>query len=220
MNGRKQLLFLTLALLAPLALAAPSARQDYVDAMRATPDVTRGAGLFATCAGCHGADGMGLVDGSAPRIAGQYRQVLTRQIVDYRYARRGDPRMESVAARHLLKDAQAIADVSQFVAMLEPVTAVGTGRGDNLELGRQIYLGRCSSCHGRSGEGDAQSLAPRLTGQHYMYLLRQLHDAQEGRRPALGDTHNRLLKDLDRDGLQAVADMLSRTGAPDSGDRR
>lgn len=215
MIRQKRFLPLALALMAPLALAAPSARQDYVDAMRASPDATRGAGLFTVCAGCHGADGMGLVDGSVPRIAGQHRQVLTRQIVDYRYARRGDPRMESVSARHQLKDAQAIADVSQFVAALEPVTAVGMGRGDGLELGRQIYLGRCSACHGRSGEGDAQAVAPRLAGQHYMYLLRQLHDALEGRRPTLGDTHNRLLKDLDRDGLQSLADMLSRTDTQD-----
>jgi cytochrome c553 len=212
---QKKLLCLLLALIAPLALAAPSARQDYVDAMRATPDAARGAGLFATCAGCHGADGRGLADGSVPRIAGQHRQVLIKQIVDYRYARRGDPRMESVAVRHQLKSAQAIADVAQFVATLEPVTAVGLGRGEHLELGRQIYLGRCGSCHGRAGEGDAQAAAPRLAGQHYMYLLRQLHDALEGRRPTLGDTHNRMLKDLDRDGLQALADMLARTDATD-----
>lgn len=213
MIDQRKLLLVASLLMARLAVAAPAAGQDYAQAMRASPDARRGAALFATCASCHGADGMGLVDGSVPRIAGQHRQVLTRQIVDYRHARRGDPRMEAVAARHQLKDAQAIADVAQFAATLEPVTAVGTGRGDNLELGRQLYLARCSACHGRAGEGDAEAVAPRLAGQHYMYLLRQLHDALEGRRPMLGDTHNRLLKDLDRDGLQALADTLSRTDA-------
>lgn len=211
---------LAFALVAPVVLAVSSARQDYLDAMRAMPDPVRGAQLFANCAACHGPDGNGVVDGSVPRIAGQYRQVIVRQIVDYRYARRGDPRMEFIADRHLLKDTQAIADVAQFVSALEPQTAVGTGRGDTLELGRQIYLGRCSSCHGRSGEGDAQAVAPRLAGQHYMYLLRQLHDALEGRRPALGSTHNRSLKDLDREGLQGLADMLSRAGATGGDGRR
>jgi cytochrome c553 len=150
------------------------------------------------------------MDGSAPRIAGQLRQVIVRQLVDYRYAKRGDPRMEHMADRHLLKNPQAIADVSQFIASLAPLAPAGVGLGNNLALGRQIYLGRCSSCHGRSGEGDGQALAPRLAGQHYLYLLRQFHDALEGRRPQLANTHGRLLKDLERDALQGLADSLAR----------
>ncbi len=93
---------------------------------------------------------------------------------------------------------QEIADLASFIATLEPRAPAGTGTGDYLELGRQIYLARCSSCHGRAGEGDDLALVPRLGGQHYMYLLRQFHDALEGRRPNLSRTHTRLLKDLDR----------------------
>src|SRR6185369_12167789 len=96
----------------------------------------------------------------------------------------------------------------------------GTGRGDALELGRQIYLGRCSACHRRSGEGDAQAIAPRLAGQHYAYLLRQSNDALEGRRPELASTHNQLLRDLERAGLQALADVLSRADRTEGQDRR
>ena len=192
------------------AQAAPSAQQDYVDAANARPDAIRGAQLYGGCASCHGPDGQGVADGSAPRIAGQLRSVIIRQLVDYRYARRPDPRMEHMADRHLLKDSQAIADVSAFIASLEPLAPAGVGLGNALELGRQIYLGRCSSCHGRSAEGDALAIAPRLAGQHYAYLLRQFRDALDGRRPQLAMTHGRLLKDLDRDALQGLADSLSR----------
>ena len=220
MTNRQWNLCAAIALVMPIiALGAPAARQDYVDAMQAKPDANRGAQLYASCAACHGPDGTGAPDGNAPRIAGQYRQVIVKQITDYRHARRGDPQCTPCADRHILKDAQAIADVAQFISALEPRAQVGTGRGDALELGRQIYLGRCSSCHGRSGEGDAQAIAPRLAGQHYAYLLRQFHDALEGRRPELASTHNRLLKDLERDGLQGLADALSRAGAVE-GERR
>ncbi|HXC59314.1 MAG TPA: c-type cytochrome [Steroidobacteraceae bacterium] len=203
-----------------IGLGAPAARQEYVNAMNAKPDAGRGGLLFATCAACHGPDGGGTVDGNVPRIAGQHRQVIVKQITDYRHARRGDPRMEYIADKHVLKDAQAIADVAQFISALEPQTPAGTGRGDALELGRQIYLGRCSACHRRSGEGDAQAIAPRLAGQHYAYLLRQSNDALEGRRPELASTHNQLLRDLERAGLQALADVLSRADRTEGQDRR
>lgn len=197
--------------LMPLTVpAAPSAQQDYVDAAHARPDAIRGAQLYGNCANCHGPDGQGASDGSVPRIAGQLRAVIVRQLVDYRHARRSDPRMEHMADKHLLKDAQAIADVSAFISSLEPLAPAGTGSGTALEQGRQIYLGRCSSCHGRSAEGDAQAIAPRLAGQHYAYLLRQFRDALDGRRPRLADSHGHLLKDLDRDALQGLADSLSR----------
>jgi cytochrome c553 len=51
---------------------------------------------------------------------------------------------------------------------------------------------------------------PRLAGQHYAYLLRHLYDAIDGRRPQMSGSHAAMLKDLDRDALQGIADLLSR----------
>jgi cytochrome c553 len=196
---------------AAAALAAASAQQDYVDAMRAIPDSSRGAVLFAPCASCHGQDGGGNPDGSVPRIAGQHRQVTIRQFVDYRFGRRGDPRMQHIADRHLLPDAQALADVAEFIVSLQPLAPAGTGSGTRAEAGWRIYLERCSACHGAVGEGDAGVLAPRLARQHYGYLLRQIRDAVEGRRPGLAASHGQLLQDLGSDALQDLADTLSRS---------
>jgi hypothetical protein len=53
-------------------------------------------------------------------------------------------------------------------------------------------------------------LVPRLAGQHYGYLLREMHDAVEGRRPNFSLTHIRLLQKLDRDDFVGLADFLSR----------
>jgi cytochrome c553 len=193
-----------------LAEAGSSAQQDYLDAASSTPDLKRGEQLFVGCAKCHGADGGGDAKGNAPRIAGQLTRVIIRQLVDYRYDNRRDPLMEPVARGHLLQTAQDTADLAAFVAALRPRAPPATGRSDYLEQAGALYSARCSACHGGAGQGDEGAVVPRLAGQHYAYLLRQFHDAIEGRRPMLARSHDGYLKDLDRDSLQGLADLLSR----------
>jgi cytochrome c553 len=199
--------------LSPAIPAASSVQQEYLDAIRARADATRGAQLFGSCAACHGGDAGGGADGLIPRLAGQLPQVIIRQLVDYRHDKRRDPRMEPVAHAQALRDAQAIADVAAFAATLVPRVPAGTGDGTYLDAGRGMYAARCAACHGAAGQGDREGVVPRLAGQHYAYLLRQFHDALEGRRPALAVTHEPLLQDLDRAALQGMADLLSRAGA-------
>ena len=201
---------LSAMMLLPAALAAPSAQQDYLDAARLVPNAAHGAQVFGSCAVCHGAQGGGSADGRVPRIAGQHQKVIIRQLVDYRYEKRWDPVMEHMADQFLLPDAQAISDVAGFLATLEVTVQAGIGPATYLSAGRQTYLARCSSCHGSAGQGNEKALVPRLAGQHYAYLLRQLHDAIDGRRPQLASSHGAMLKDLDRDALQGMADLLSR----------
>jgi len=91
--------------------ALSTAQQELAEVKRSTPDLERGAGLFDTCAACHGADGGGTRDGQVPRIGGQHLSVLWKQLIDYRHDRRWDLRMEHFADRHHLGDAQGVADV-------------------------------------------------------------------------------------------------------------
>jgi cytochrome c553 len=203
-----------------VVLGAAAAQQEYQDALRSTADPERGAVLFQACARCHGAGGDGNADGSVPAISGQHRQVIARQLVDYRHARRWDPRMEHQAGQ-ALTDAQAIADVAAYVASLPRGGRIGTGRGDMVERGRGIHAARCASCHGSTAQGDGATLAPRLAGQHYAYLLRQFHDAVEGRRPNFPSDHVRLLEQFQRDELTGLADWLARaSGAPPAASAR
>lgn len=196
--------------LAPAALAASPAMQDFQEAIGKTPDAARGERLYVPCAGCHRPNGRGNMDGSVPLIAGQHLRVIIRQLADYRHARRWDPRMQHYADNHVLPDVQALADVAAHIAALDRAGTAGTGKGDQLPLGRSLYAQHCASCHGRTGEGDAETLAPRIAGQHYAYLLRQLHDAVEGRRPNFPAEHIRLLERFGRDELTGLADALAR----------
>jgi len=172
--------------------------------------VTRGAQYFATCAGCHGAKGEGKVDGQFLRIGGQYFRVIVRQLVAFRHDQRWDILMESFAGQHRLPDAQALADVAQYISELDDSSPSGTGSGELVMQGARVYFRLCESCHGPTGQGDPNGTIPRIGGQHYEYLRRQMYDAVDGRRPGLSASHIRLLARLDYDDIAGVADYLSR----------
>jgi cytochrome c553 len=200
------------ALLLPvLAMAAGNARRELADALKATPNPVHGEQLFAQCQSCHGADGGGESNGSTPRIAGQHYRVLVKQLVDFRYGTRWDFRMEGMADRHHLTGAQDIADVSLHVSKLQQPGKRGIGSGEYAAEGARIYAAECKSCHGAQGEGSETGI-PRLAGQHYAYLMRQMYDAVDGRRPALSRLHSKRLAPLDFEQVRAVSDFLARIG--------
>jgi len=203
----------SLCLMGLLSLPAhpvSNSRQEFLQALRSTPSMDRGAELFDTCAACHGTSGAGTRDGAVPRIAGQHHSVVAKQLVDYRNDRRWDPRMEHFANQHHLADSQAISDVAGYIQHLDLSSAPGLGTGELVEHGRSVYADRCKSCHGTAGEGNAKTLVPRIAGQHYEYLRRQFYDAVEGRRPNFSVRHVRLFAGLERDDIVGLADYLSR----------
>ncbi|HEY1283779.1 MAG TPA: c-type cytochrome [Steroidobacteraceae bacterium] len=192
------------------ASAAGDASREFAQVLRSRPNLEHGAELFRDCAACHGTDGGGSEDGDVPRIAGQHFNVLVRQLVDYRHETRWDIRMEHYAGRRLLSDPQAIADVASYASELDAHAPRGVGDGQYVSHGAAVYAARCAQCHGTSGQGNSQEVVPRLAGQHYEYLLRQMYDAVDGRRPNFSRAHVRLLARLERNDLVGVADFLAR----------
>jgi cytochrome c553 len=205
----------TLLLVPILALAYSGARLELHAAIRAKPNPDRGAQLFRNCAICHGPSGGGTLDGGVPRIAGQHFSVIVKQLVDYRHDRRWDIRMEHFTDRHLLIDAQAMADVAGYIDHLSIEVPPGVGDGELVAHGAEVYSKECQSCHGRSADGDEKAMIPRIAGQHYEYLMRQIYDAVDGRRPNFSAAHVRLLARLERDDIVGLADYLSRLSQPE-----
>ena len=203
-----------------LAVAASQAQRELDGALRATPNAVNGEALFDHCASCHGADGNGEADGSTPRIAGQHFRVLAKQLVDFRSGKRWDFRMEGGAAQHHLTGSQDIADVAAYVSRMERAGTRGIGNGEFVEEGSRIYSKQCASCHGPAAEGNAQRGVPRLAGQHYGYLMRQMYDAVDGRRPALPRLHSQRIEPLDFQQVRALSDYLARIGWPQAGESR
>jgi cytochrome c553 len=204
---------LAVTLLVPLlALAAASSQQVLQEALQARPNLARGAADFETCAACHGTGGAGTADGDIPRIGGQHFSVIVKQLVAFQFGSRQDERMSHFADQHHLTSPQQIADVAGYASQLEPIppVKVGQGPGDALPHGQSVYSEQCASCHGPAADGNAKNHVPRMAGQHYEYLRRQMYNAIDGVRPGFPAAHVRLLAQLQHDDIAAVADYLSR----------
>jgi cytochrome c553 len=192
--------------------AAAAAKADLRAVLAAVPNPGAGARLFQICTECHGPHGDGNASGWPPEIAGQHPRVVAKELTDFRAGLRWYDPMERIAGRHVLQTTQAIADVAAFVGSLPPSTATAMGAGRGLEQGGRVYARRCQWCHGAQGEGSDERFVPRVAGQQFEYLLRQLHDVIEGRRSNMRAQHSRLLERADSDELTALADYMSRLG--------
>lgn len=195
--------------------AAVKARAELEAAMALTPDVDNGRQIYITCAVCHRPEGWGTMDGAYPQIAGQLAAVVIKQLTDIRAHRRDSPLMLPFAVPRILGGPQHIADVAAYVAQLPMAPRNGVGPGLDLELGRQLYLDRCSDCHGAHGEGSLDKLAPAIAGQHYPYMRRQLAAIRTGqRRNANREMAQRIAAMTPREDA-AVLDYVSRLRRPD-----
>jgi cytochrome c553 len=195
-----------------LAHRTAAAIAEFRAAVELEPDLQHGADLFATCAACHAADGRGSSDGSIPAVAGQHVSVLVKQLVDFRHDRRWDERMRNFAAQHHLNGPQDLLDVAAHAESLPrwPPLEGGSGDGSALERGSIVYHRDCAKCHGPLAMGELRRLRPRLAGQHYRYLARQLDETAAGMRPGMDAEHVRLIAAFSASERSGVADYLSR----------
>ena len=97
--------------------------------------------------------------------------------------------------------AQDLTDVAAYVAYLPrfPATAKGIGDGTSLGEGASMYFQKCERCHGPLGQGDLLRRRPRLAGQHYAYLLRQLQETAANQRPGMDRAHVDMLQGISPD---------------------
>jgi len=173
-------------------------------------DASRGRELFATCAACHNIDGSGVEDGSVPAIAGQYCAVIRKQLTDFRDDQRWNLRMEKVLYQRHLTEPRDFADIAAYACQLPRRATRSVGDGSSLDAGTRVYFRGCAGCHGAVGEGSAARLTPRLGGQHYTYLLRQIRFAGDQRRPNMAAVHEKTIRALSLEEIKGIADYLSR----------
>lgn len=110
--------------------------------------VGRGATLALNCTMCHGAQGASKSD--APNLAGQYPEVVIKQLKDYQSGKRGSPIMEALAKRLSEKD---INDLAAYYAYLPKARTAPTTYDESLpalvRVGAPLRnIAPCVSCHG------------------------------------------------------------------------
>jgi cytochrome c553 len=188
---------------------------EKLQALGAKGDPARGEITFEICQGCHRAHALGRPDGSYPRLAGQHITVLIKQMTDVRAGRRRNDKMLPFIDKHVTNP-QDIADIAAYLTKLPSPPNNGRGPGTDLARGEKIYAADCATCHGKGGEGDGPQFYPRLNGQHYKYMLREMIDIRSGTRGNSNPRMVEVVKKLSDADLEAAADYLSRlpTGQP------
>lgn len=127
----------------------------------AAGDKAAGKAAAASCAGCHGEDGVS-ASPATPSLAGQDAQYLVAALQAYKSGSRGDETMKGMTAS---LDDVAMKDMAAYYASLEP-------KAPNVRkpLTTEEWAQRCDRCHGVNGNSTDPRL-PMLAGQRADYLL-------------------------------------------------
>lgn len=197
----------------PLSADAPL-DDELTKAMSLEPNVENGKQVFKLCMACHQANGWGLEDGSFPQLSSQHRSVIIKQIADIRAGNRDNPQMYPIAKESVMGGPQAISDVAAYIDTLPMDPMPGTGRGINEERAEKLFYRKCAECHGADGSGDAERFFPRIHGQHYEYLLRQIKWIRNGKRRNANPVMVKRVKKMKMEDLELLADYVSRMKPP------
>ena len=197
----------------PLSADAPL-DDELTKAMSLEPNVENGKHVFKLCMACHQTNGWGLEDGSFPQLSGQHRSVIIKQIADIRAGNRDNPQMYPISKESVMGGPQAISDVAAYIDTLPMDPAPGTGRGINEERAEKLFYRKCAECHGADGSGDAERFFPRIHGQHYEYLLRQIKWIRNGKRRNANPVMVKRVKKMKMEDLELLADYVSRLKPP------
>ena len=200
-----------LALVAASAFAAgPAPVAPAPAAPKFVPDLVKGQASFATCSGCHGADGNSGTP-AYPKLAQQHPEYIVKQLQEYKSGKRANAIMAGIAAGLTEEDMKNIAF---WVTTNKAKPGAATDK-DMAALGERIYRGgiqdrqiaACSGCHSPNGAG-IPAQYPRLSGQHAEYTAAQLTYFRDGiRKNNLQMTQN-AAKLNDRE-IKAVADYIA-----------
>jgi cytochrome c553 len=139
----------------------------------------RGATLALNCTMCHGAQGMSR--SNSPNLAGQYPEVIIKQLYDYKSGNRVHALMQGLAQS---MSGQDIRDLAAFYASLPKARTAPTFYDERLpalvRVGDPLRnIAPCISCHG----GVDQKLGtPWIEGMPREYLVEQLHAFASGTR--------------------------------------
>src|SRR5262249_40584675 len=110
--------------------------------------VGRGATLALRCTMCHGAHGTG--EANAPSLAGQYHEVIVKQLIDYKNGDRVSTVMQALATTLSDRDIRALATYYSYLPRPKnaPVTDMSTVP-PLVKVGDPMRnIAPCASCHG------------------------------------------------------------------------
>lgn len=166
MNLRAKLLLMVVCAWTLSAHAQPSAQ-----------DLENGKAKAQACAACHGADGNS-ASGDFPNLAGQSWRYIYIQLKDYKEGRRTNPIMSAMAAPLSRQD---MIDIGNYYAAQKAKPSTFLADDAKIALGRaKADETLCAMCH--LGGFAGQNEIPRVAGQQYEYIVKQMTDFKARRR--------------------------------------
>lgn len=139
--------------------------------------ISEGATLALRCAMCHGPQGLSMAN--SPNLAGQYAQVVYKQLRDYNSGARVNAVMQPMAALLDQRQMRELAGYYQSLPRLAPQPTGGPVPRIVSEGAPMRGIAPCTSCHGTSAHTAG---SPWLYGEPYVYLRDQLIAFASGRR--------------------------------------
>ena len=134
-------------------------------------DIEAGRAKAQACAACHGADGNSPA-GNFPNLAGQSWRYIYVQLKDFKEGRRKDALMSPMAAP---LSRQEMIDIANFYAVQTAKPSSFKADEAKIKLGKaKADENLCAMCH--LGGFSGQNEIPRVAGQQYEYIVKQMKD--------------------------------------------
>ncbi len=131
----------------------------------------------AVCVACHGPGGRSSQP-AYPHLAGQGSRYLYLQLRDFQEGRRSDPQMTPMVAGLTRDEMRELSDY--FAAQKAPYSEFKSDP-EKARLGKaKADETLCTMCH--LGGFAGQNEIPRVAGQHYDYIVKQLADFKARKR--------------------------------------
>ena len=142
-----------------------------------TPPAAAAPPKAAACAACHGPGGRS-TQPAYPILAGQTARYLTLQLRDFQAGRRSDPQMTPMVTGLTREE---IADLADYFSKEKPPVTGFNSDQQKARLGKlKADETLCTMCH--LGGFAGQNEIPRVAGQQYDYIVKQLTDFKARRR--------------------------------------
>ncbi len=160
-----------------------------------------------TCVACHGPNGNAIIPQN-PSLAGQSWRYIYLQLKDFKEGRRTDPQMTPIVADLSRDDMIALGN---WFAAQKPLPNQFKANSAKVAAGiKTSDAVLCPMCH--LGGFAGQNEIPRVAGQNYEYVVKQLQDFKHRRRT--NDAGNmtavaRTLSDQDIDNLAQYITTLN-----------
>ncbi len=180
------------------ALAAAAAAQTTGSAAPAAP------AKAAVCAACHGQGG-NPASPRYPTLAGQTSRYLYLELKDFNEGRRSDPEMTPVAKELSREEMLALAE---YFSAQKPAPSKFTADPKKVEAGRKkADEVLCAMCH--LGGFAGQNEIPRVAGQSYEYIVKQLQDFKARRRTNDAGNMTSVARTLSDEDIENLANFIA-----------